>query len=244
MPIPRWLLAGILLLNVVSAEASTEAPGKTLRVYGPGGPHHVLEECAELFGRQNDLEVVVRKALPHVLAQKLREEGDIYYGGAEYMAEEFDRINPGVLDLRTMERLHPRRIGIIVRKGNPLNIRGVEDLRQKKLGLIDVKLENMRHLYGAPSNWITNVRRFVYTGRQGLDAWLSSPEIDAWVTYRSWHLLAEEHSDFVEIPGDEALRFIPVALTLRTPYPREAQAFLEFLKSDEARHIFEKHGWD
>ena len=233
-----------LLLVATTAWASTQMPGKVLRVYGPGGPHRALTECADLYEEKHGIPVVVTKALPHDLALRLPEDGDIYYGGAECMLEEFVQRNPGVLDLSTLERLHPRRIGIIVRKGNPLNIRGIEDLHREGVEILDVKLENMRHFHSHPSGKNRNVRYFEYTGQQGVAAWLSNPRIDAWVTYRSWHLSLEESTDFVEIPGEHAQRFTPIAVTHKTPHREEALKFLAFLKSDEARKVFVKHGWD
>jgi accessory colonization factor AcfC len=217
---------------------------KVLRVYGPGGPHHVIQECADLFLERSGVDVAVIKALPYDLKRKLPEDGDIYYGGAEYMLEEFDRQNPGILDVSTTEKLHARRIGIIVRKGNPLNINGVDALKRKEVDLLDVKLEKMRHFYGDPSGGLGYVNRLEYTGRQGLSAWISSPDLDAWVTYKPWHTLISDDADFIEIPGDKAIRYTPVALTNRTIYREEAIAFINFLKSDEARLIFAEHGWE
>lgn len=240
----KWMLLGGFILQVATATASTDTSNKVLRVYGPGGPHHVLQECADLFLEKSGVDVAVIKALPYDLKRKLSEDGDIYYGGAEYMLEEFDRQNPGVLDVSTVEKLHARRIGIIVRKGNPLNINGVDALSRKEVDLLDVKLERMRHFYGDPSSGLGNVNRLEYTGRQGLSAWTSSPNLDAWVTYKSWHALISEDADFIEIPGNKALRYTPVALTHRTIYRQEAMAFINFLKSDEARLIFAEHGWE
>jgi accessory colonization factor AcfC len=243
MFVKRWVFLGLLLLQVTTVNSSTVGPIDTLRVYGPGGPHHVIEECAEMFQLKHGINVEVVKALPHNLEQRLREDGDLYYGGAEYMLDRFDRRNPGVLDMTSVENLHPRRIGIVVRKGNPLSIDSVEDLKQDEVGILDVKLENMRHFHGDASGLSYNIRRFEYTGKQGADAWLDAPEIDAWVTYKTWHLTLQEESDFVEIPGDDGLRFTPVALTQRSFKRQEAIQFIAFLKSEEARRVFEQHGW-
>lgn len=243
MKIKRWLLFGVLLLQVATAGATTKDTSKTLRIYGPGGPHHVIEECAVLFQKQHGVNVEVVKALPYKLDQHLREDGDLYYGGAEYMLEGFDRRNPGVLDMTSVVKLHPRRIGIIVRKGNPLSIEGVDDLTKNKVGLLDVKLENMRHFHGAESGLSLNIRQFEYTGKQGAEAWLATPEIDAWVTYKTWHLTLQAESDFIAIPGNIGLRFTPMALTQRTQNGYEAKQFIAFLQSAEARRIFKQHGW-
>jgi len=232
------------LLLVTSAFASSTPDKPTLRVYGPGGPHHVLEECASLFEARHGIDVEVIKAFPHTLAQKLPEDGDIYYGGAEYMLEEFHQENPGVLDIDTTEKLHPRRIGIIVRKGNPLGIRGLDDLKRDGVHLLDVHLEKMRGFHDLPHNGIGKILSFEFTGQQGFKAWHSKPELDAWVTYRSWYRLMQQDAEFIEIPGERALRYIPIALTERTEQPQKAKAFIDFLKSDEARQVFVEHGWD
>lgn len=238
-----WVFIGCWLLQVTMAGASTEASSKRLRVYGPGGPHRVMEECAKLFTEKHGVNIEVIKALPHDLEQKLREDGDIYYGGAEYMLEDFHHSNPGVLDLTSREDLHPRRIGVLVRKGNPLDIKGTECLSKKGVEILDVKLENMREFHGASTGLSSNIRRFEYTGQQGARAWLSTPGIDAWVTYKTWHLFLEAESDFIEIPGAAGQRFTPIALTRHTPHRQEAIKFITFLKSEEGRLIFEKHGW-
>jgi accessory colonization factor AcfC len=243
MPVKVWICIGGLLLYAATVAASMEVPARVLRIYGPGGPHHVLAECAELFGERHGVDVTVIKALPYELDQKVREDGDIYYGGAECMLEEFDGRNPGVLDMSTVEKLHPRRIGIVVRKGNPLNIEGVEDLDAEGIEILDVKLENMRQLHNA-SGLSSNLRRYAYTGQQGTVAWLSTPTIDAWVTYKTWYVRLVAESDFIEIPGDAGLRFTPMALTHRTPHRQEAMQFIDFLKSREAHQIFVQHGWE
>ena len=240
----KWVLYGGCLLLISTATASADTPDKVLRAYGPGGPHHVLQECADLYMKITGVDVAVIKALPYDLERKLPEDGDIYYGGAEYMLEEFDRQNPGVLNMGSSEKLHARRIGIVVRRGNPLKINGIECLSREGVDLLDVKLERMRLFYNDPSDGLRNVSRLEYTGRQGLSAWVSSPDLDAWVTYKSWYTMISEDAEFIEIPDDKALRYIPIALTHRTTYQREAVEFINFLKSDEARLIFAEHGWE
>lgn len=234
----------VLILWVANAAASPENPVKTLKVYGPGGPHQVLTECAEVFKERHGIDVIVTKALPHDLDERVKEDGDIYYGGALCMLEEFDNRNSGVLDMSSVEQLYPRQVGILVRKGNPLKIQGLDCLTRRDVGLLDVKLENMRHLHGARPGGSSNLRHLVYTGKQGVAAWLTDPEIDAWVTYRSWYLHLEETADFVEISGDDTLRSTPVAITNRSKRPQEAKLFIEFLKSEAAYEIFQKHGWN
>jgi accessory colonization factor AcfC len=241
----RWLVlfAG-LLLPAAAAGASPEKSGGILRAYGPGGPHHALKECAELFREKHGVSVEVYKASPAEMAHKLSEDGDIYFSGAEYMLDDFARENPGVLDMLSVEKLHPRRIGLVVREGNPLKIKGLECLQQDGIDLLVVNLENMAQFYAPHHNQKRNLRRLVNTGQEGVGLWRSSPELDVWVTYRSWHVMLGDESEFIDIPDDRALRFTPVALTNRTANRQAAMQFIAFLRSPEARRIFVEHGWD
>ncbi|MDT8423734.1 MAG: substrate-binding domain-containing protein [Desulfuromonadales bacterium] len=234
---------GYFLLLAGLAVASVETATPVLRVYGPGGPYHALSECADLYRDRYGVEVQVVRALPHDLAEWIRVDGDIYYGGAPCMLEEFVENNPGLLDLASVELLYPRQVGIVVRAGNPLGIEGLGCLTEENVGLLDVKLENMRQLHNAFTEQPNNLKSLVYTGRQGLRAWRNEPEIDAWVTYRSWHVKLDD-ADFIELPPEQGLRYTPLALTTRTAWPQQARNFLEFLKSEDACRIFQKHGWD
>lgn len=231
-------------MHAVSAEGSSVKSQKVLLAYGPGGPHHVLRECAELFEQERGIAVAIIKGSPRELDRKLREDGDLYFGGAEYMLEEFARRNPDVLDLRSVEKLHPRRIGVVVRKGNPLAIKGPECLQRGDVDLLGVELENMSSFLPARLGQRRNLRRRVYTGQEGVAAWRNNPELDAWITYKSWSVELEAEADFIGIPGDHALRYTPVALTRRTPHRQEAQEFVAFLKSPRARRVFVEHGWE
>ena len=244
MTLMRPLLLLFLLVSPWIFPTNADSSEKILRVYGPGGPHRAIVECAKLFMERHDILVEVIRALPHDLETRLPQDGDIYYGGAEYMLDDFNRMNPGILNMTTLETLMPRQIGIIVRKGNPLNIRGIADLSREDVDLLDVKLENMRHFYNNPGNTLQNVARLEYTGRQGALAWNASPEIDAWVTYKTWYVSLAQDSEFIEISTDDAKRHLPIVLTGRTHHQQEAMAFISFLKSDAAAGILQKHGWN
>jgi len=245
MPDNKWLFLFVLLLLTTPtlAVADVAAP-QVLIAFGPGGPHRVLQECAELFEETHGVPVKVFKSKPESLAQKLEEHGDIYYGGAEYMLEDFVRRHPDVLDPTSAVELYPRRIGVMVRTGNPLNITGHEDLARSGVNLLAVELEQMEQFHPPDSDEKNIIHREVYTGQEGVAAWRTTPEIDAWVTYKSWHVTLGDEADFIEIPGDDALRHTPVALTRRTANRHAALHFIDFLQSPAARQIFAQHGWD
>jgi accessory colonization factor AcfC len=232
-----------LLSGAIVLPAAADGHPPLLRVYGPGGPHKALTECAALYQHRSGQPVAVIKGSPEVLARKVREDGDLYYAGAPYMLEQFARRNPGVLNLASLQRLAPRRIGILVRTGNPRRIRELRDLQRSGVTVLEARLEDMTDICAA-GRTRPNYTHHVYTGLDGVDAWRNHPEIDAWLTYKSWHALLDEEADFVELPGDLALRFTPIAATSTTRQREAAERFVAFLRSDEARRIFREHGWE
>lgn len=242
--IRRALLIAWLLLSVAPARVSADLPHPALRIYGPGGPHEVLLECAARYRELHGRAVEVLKGGPGRLDRLASQDGDLYYGGAEFMLHDFDRRNPGVLDLRTVELLYPRRVGIIVRKGNPRTIRGLEDLQREGIRVLKASRESMHEYHDGQ---LEGGRPYIpepYSGRDALKAWRADQTIDAWITYKSWHAVLAAEADFVELPTDRALRFTPIAIIARTPNRQEAERFIAFLKSPEAGRIFKEHGWE
>jgi accessory colonization factor AcfC len=197
---------------------STDSAGTTLVVCGPGGPYPTIKECAEGFTDLYGIQVTVIKGEPHEQAPLVAQNCDVYYSGAEYMMREFMDSNPGVIDKASLINLAARRIGIIVRQGNPKHIRAVTDLAAPGVRILNVRLENMDDLRG-PANH--NVTLSVTTGEEGFSAWKSNLQLDAWVTYKTWSYQLQS-CEFIPIEGIEGLRCTPVAVTRNARHPQAA----------------------
>jgi accessory colonization factor AcfC len=135
-------------------------------------------------------------------------------------------------------------VGIIVRKGNPRGIRGLEDLHREGVRVMMATLERVAEFHDEPAAGDRTPHAFAYTGDDALRAWRSDPSIDAWITYKSWHAMLAAESEFIEIPRDEALRETVIAITARTPRREAAEKFIAFLRTPAAQRIFREHGWE
>lgn len=216
-----------------------------LHIFGPGGPYTPMTECAHAFRETGGTEAVVTMGTPGQWIDRARESGDLIYGGAEYMMSDFIAAYPGVVDEATVTNLYQREVGIIVRKGNPAGITALSDLGRKGLHILNVELERMETLQGRAPGIMENISLSVVTGKEGFEAWPSKTRIDAWITYRSWHVKLKDSSDFVGLGPDERIfRATPIAVASMSKHRREAGAFIGFLKSDRARGIFQKWGWE
>lgn len=216
-----------------------------LYIFGPGGPYTPMNECAHAFHETGGIEAVVTMGTPGQWIDRARESGDLIYGGAEYMMSDFIAAYPGIVDETTVTNLYTREVGIIVRKGNPAGISALTDLGRKGIRVLNVELEKMEALQNKAAGIRENISLSVLTGKEAFDAWPLETQIDAWITYRSWHVKLEDSSDFVRFPQDDKLfRATPVAITAFSKNRSRAETFIGFLKSDRARGIFQKWGWE
>ena len=218
--------------------------GERLRVYGPGGPYLPMKECAALYAARFGVAVEVTKGQPELLVAAFSKDGDVFYNGAEYMMDDFLAAHPGALDASSVTPLFPRRMGLIVRPGNPKGIVGPADLQRPGVAVLDVQLENMAIPRQDPPGGSRNVALSVTSGEEGFAAWQSRPDLDAWLTYRTWHAQLKDGSLFLPLPGPAGLRRIVTALSARPRHPQQARDFCRWLGSDEARAVFQRYGFE
>ncbi len=100
-----------------------------------------MKACGERFAELAGVRVVTTKGIPASWIGRAREDADLIYGGAEYMLLDYDRECPGLVDMNTVVNLYPRRVGLLVRKGNPRGLDTIEDLGREGLRVLDVQLE-------------------------------------------------------------------------------------------------------
>jgi len=83
----------------------------------------------------------------------------------------------------------------------------------------------------------------VRTGEDGLRAWRARPELDAWITFESWHRAASAETDFVPLPGGiGAARPTVIAVTRWTLRRMLALKFISFLRGPHAHEVFRARG--
>jgi len=238
-------------IRPVFAETMTE--GRTLQnesprggqeklvIIGPGGPYEAMKEAAEIFSKLKGAAVAVIKGPPETWMNK---PADLIYGGAPNMLEDFMAAHPGTIEVESIRHLYKRQIGIIVRKGNPRKIATLADLGRDDIKILDVKLETMGEFQKQVPAMAAHINRSVTTGDQGIQLWQSVPELDAWITYKSWHFVLSGESEFIPLSLEGALRSTPVAIIAGTKKKKLAETFIQFLQSEKGHAIFQSRGWE
>jgi accessory colonization factor AcfC len=79
---------------------------------------------------------------------------------------------------------------------------------------------------------------------EAIAAWKDRPDLDAWITFESWHHRLREDTELVRLPeAEQLLRGTPIAITARSEQRALALAFLEFARGDACHAAFRKQGW-
>jgi len=238
--------AGAALLFVLrTANAAT-----TLLVHAGAGIRPPLDELGTAFAKKTGIRVdYAYKGSGCLLADIcFSKRGDVYIPGEVYYVEQAEK--RGFVSSRKV--VAQMSTVLIVQKGNPKNIRGVRDLTRPglRVGIGDPKAIAA----GRAANEVL-VRAGVLDAVQKniamtalnvveLGIGVKLKHLDAAIVWDATAHLVRDEVETLEIP--EAWRVdspIPVAVLTFSKHRRDAERFVDFLASKQAREVFVKHGY-
>ena len=241
-----WLAIGFSAL--VKSEG---ADVKKLRAYGPGGPLDPITECGRIFSNQEGIQVSVIGAPEEQWITQAQKDADVVFGGADYMLTELTLKFPDFIDKSTRTELYSRDAVILVRRGNPKKIAEFKDLAQPGIKIVDVTgagqvglWEDIASLAGV-ADLQKQIALSVTSSAAAVSAWKADPSLDAWITFRTWQYRLPEATEIVEIDRKyRPSRATPIAIAKTSSDPALAQKFIDYLKSDAGKAIFQKWGYN
>lgn len=244
----------IIMLVTMLAEASVcRAAQEALLVYAGAASKPATEEIARLYERQTGNRVdLVFGGSGFVLSQmKLAQAGDIYFPGSSDFMEVAKRQG---LVFPDSERIAVYLVPAInVWRGNPRNIRSLEDLLQPGLRVVIADPENV--CVGAYAVEIIE-RNFTPDEktrfRQNLVNYTESCEktataislkmADAAIGWRVFEHWDPSRIETIPLPPERIPRigYIPIAISVFTQNRRAAEAFINFVTGEPGRAVFSK----
>lgn len=244
----QWLLF-IYLATCIRVMAQAD----TLYVYGPGGPYVPINEAAQIFAKRNNLNIKVTKGPFSQWKDKARNNAHLIYSGAEFMMTHFIS-ELGNVQQQTVYPLYLRKSGLIVRKGNPKNIKTLKDLMKSELRIMVVNGAGLTGVWediAGKTQDIEILRKirknivlFAENSGQAQSFWAKDPSIDVWVSWNIWQKNNTGSADFVSLEDRyTTYRDCGIALTAYGEANPKALEFYQFLKGKEVQALFEKQGW-
>jgi molybdate transport system substrate-binding protein len=247
-------LAVSLLLGFVSSSAGAARwSGKEIEVFAGSASKPAVEEIAKAFEAQTGARVLLHLGgSGSTLSQmELLHRGDIYFPGSSDFMELAKR--KGLVDPKSEVRVVYLLPAINVRRGNPKNIRSLEDLARPGLrvgiarpdtvcvGLYGVEALEARGLSAAVRKNIVNQAESCEKTAQMVSLGLVDAVL-GWDVFGKWD---PERVETVHYAPERVPRigYIPAALSAFPREPEIARAFLSFLVSRRGQAIFRSKGY-
>lgn len=234
--------------------ASGEAAADPLYVYGPGGPAPAMKEAAKAFSKKTGREVQVVSGPTAEWIERAKANADVIYSGSETMMSDFVAAMDGRIVASEAQPLYLRVSAILVRKGNPKNIRGLEDLFRPGHRVLIVNGAGQNGLWedmAGRTGDIAKVRAlrrnivsYAANSGEARQAWIRDPTFDAWIIWTIWQVANPDLADLV--PVEERYRiFRDTGAVVTSEGKRDGHAarFIDFLRSSKGARIFGRWGW-
>lgn len=230
----------------VAGEAES---AESLVVYCGAGLREPMDEIAQVYQEQTGTEIkYTYSGSAQLLSQiELLQEGDCYMPGAKSYIDSADE--KGFINSSEKTIYHV--LAIAVAPGNPKNITTLEDLTQEGVRVaigeptgpaVGKATQKMMESAGYWEDMQDNI--VVRSGTVNeLLVYMNMEQADAAIIWED--LLDNTDLEQVDIPIDEGfIKVIPVGTLSFSENPEGAQAFADFVSSDEGKAIFAKHGFE
>jgi len=247
------IVAMSMLLCGCKAEKSEDSDSEVreLLLYCGAGIRPPADELVEIFEREYGVKVALDYAGSEVLLSKIKlaRQGDLYMPGDKHYVEQAAREDM-ILSRRSVCYWIPT---ILVQKGNPKKISGLEDLLKPgiKLGLGDpgacaIGRTSEQILAKNNITWKDIERNLVYQSLtvNELGMQIQAKALDAVIVWDAMARYYSEHGDEIPIALEKnVISTVDIGVLKFTKHKELAERFVDFVTSETGRGIFEKHNY-
>ena len=242
------VVAASVLVGCDGREQSAE---DELLLYCGAGIRPPAAELTETFGRQHNVKIITDYAGSEVLLSKIKlvRRGDLYMPGDKHYVEQAAEEGM-ILSHRPVCFFVPT---ILVQKGNPKGIHGLEDLLKPsvKLGLGDAKAcaigRTCKKIF-AKNNiaWADVEKNLSFQSQtvNELGMQIQAGSLDAVIVWDAIARYYKEHGREIPIDIEEnVISTVDIGVLKFTRHRELAEKFVEFTTSERGRDIFLKHNY-
>jgi len=245
------LLFMVVMLSGCKGKTQVHSATKELLLYCGAGIRPPVDELVETFDREHGVRIVTDYAGSEVLLfkVKLAHRGDFYMPGDKYYVD-LAAENGLILSQKSVCYFIPT---IFVRKGNPKNIRGLQDLLQPglKLGLGDAKacaIGRTTQQILAKNNiaWEQIEKNVAFQSLtvNELGMQIQAQSLDAVIVWDAIARYYSEYGDQIPIPAEKnVISTVDIGVLKFTKNRELAEKFVDFLTSESGQEIFKKYDY-
>jgi len=257
LPIEKSKICCAFLAAVLLAGCNRDRPQgsdsatKELLLYCGAGIRPPVEEIAQTFEREHGVKIVIDYAGSEVLLSKLKlaHRGDLYMPGDQYYVDQAAKEGM-ILSQKALCYFVPT---ILVQKGNPKNIDGLEDLLRPglKLGLGDAKAcaigRTTKQIFAKNNITWENVEKnltFQSLTVNELGMQIQAGSLDAVIVWDATAHYYSEHGTQVPVAvAKNVISTVNIGVLTFTKNRSLAEEFVEFAASARGREIFSQHNY-
>ncbi|MEG0007339.1 MAG: substrate-binding domain-containing protein [Aeromonas sp.] len=228
-----------------------------VNLYGPGGPHTALIKAGETFQAETGIKVNVHFGPQAIWNDKAKENADILFGASEQSALAIASDHSQNFDIKNITPLYLRPAIIIVKKGNPKNIKDLTDLASPGIGVVVADGSGISNTSGTGvwedmigrtgdvkmvASFRKNIVLFTPNSGSARKAFLDDSRVDAWVTWLDWAKSNPDFGDVIAIDKNLVI-YRDVNIVLNNNPNEDSIKFYNYLTGDSAKKIFQQFGW-
>ncbi|MHC4641117.1 MAG: molybdate ABC transporter substrate-binding protein [Planctomycetota bacterium] len=248
-PILVTILIAVVLFAGCGQRESTEE--QELLLYCGAGIRPPAAELAEVFGHEHSVKIITNYAGSETLLSTIRliRSGDLYMPGDKHYIEQ----------AANEDMIHSHKSVcyfipvILVQKGNPKNIQGLQDLLRPsvKLGLGDAKAcaigrKTKKILTKNNIIWddVEKNLKFHSLTVNELGMQIQAKALDAVIVWDAIAQYYSEYGDKVQIATEQnVISTIDIGVLKFTKHKELADKFVDFISSEPGQQIFKKHNY-
>lgn len=261
--LPILVLIGTMIASTAMAQETElydpsiarDAVDGVVKLYGAGGPHTAFRKVADAWQKRTGHTVEIIAGPETKWSKQAQTDADIIWGTSEQSMTAFLQTYK-TFSSEQVDPIYIRPAIIAVKKGNPKNIAGFDDLLKDGIKIVVTEGAGVANTSGTGvwedvagrSGNLEDVRAFrknIVAFANGSGASFKSfkeMDADAWITWPNWPVINPDVLETVDLSdGRKIWRDVNVALA--PDADPEAQLFLDYLVTEEAQAIMLQEGW-
>lgn len=224
---------------------------ETVRLYAGAGLRYAVEDLIKEFEKDTGMNIEADYEGSGMLLSRvqLTQDADLFMPGDVWYVDQLQQ-KTGLVESRAKVALFVP--VIIVRKGNPKNIRNLGDFyrRDVKAGIGDITEKGPRvgqicpDLFRKQDLDVTKLDAMHAMTVTELGNWVATGHVDAAVVWRAIAMNKAAELDIVEIPEKQnIISEVVIALMKNSRRKADAKKFMDFVVSPRGREILKNRGY-